>query len=45
VHKDQAIRYETAIKADKYLLIVHGSPEDVAKARAVIATSKALATA
>ena len=31
-----AIKYETALMADKYVLIVHGSVDDVAKARAVL---------
>lgn len=39
--KDQVIKYETALKVDKYVLIVHGSAEDQAKARAVLANSKA----
>lgn len=38
--KDQVIKYETALKADKYVLMVHGTAEDQAKARAVLAGSK-----
>jgi hypothetical protein len=37
VPKDQVIKYEAALKADKYLLVVHGSAEDQAKAREVLA--------
>ena len=39
------IKYEAALKADKYLLVVHGSPEELAQARAVLMGSKTLATA
>jgi hypothetical protein len=46
VHKDEVIKYETALKVDKYLLLVHGTPEEQAKARAVLASdSEALAVA
>jgi hypothetical protein len=34
--KDQVIEYETALKADEYLLIVHGSEDDVATVRSVL---------
>jgi hypothetical protein len=40
VPKEQVIRYETALKADKYVLMVHGSAEESAKARSVLASSK-----
>lgn len=38
--KDQVIKYETALKADKYVLTVHGNADDLAKARAVLVSSK-----
>jgi hypothetical protein len=41
VPKDQVIKYETALKADKYVLMVHGTDEEVAKARSVLEGSKA----
>ena len=41
VPKDQVIKYETALKVDKYVLMVHGSAEDMATADAVLANSKA----
>jgi hypothetical protein len=44
VPKDQVIKYETALKADKYVLMVHGSAEEVAKARSVLESSKAWET-
>ena len=34
--KDQVIKYETALKADKYVLTVHGTVSDVAVARGVL---------
>ncbi len=40
VPKEQLIKYETALKADKYVLMVHGSSADVVKARAVLETDK-----
>lgn len=45
IPKNQVIQYETAIKADKYVLMVHGNAEEAAKARSVLAGSKALETA
>ena len=40
VPKDQAIKYETALKADKYVLVVHGSPKDAEKVRSTLENSK-----
>ena len=45
VPKDQVIKYETALKADKYVLMVHGTAEEIAGARAVLSDSKALEAA
>jgi hypothetical protein len=36
VPDDQVIKYETALKADKYVLIVHGDAEELAKAHSVL---------
>lgn len=33
IPKEHAIKYETALKSDKYLLIVHGTPEDISQAQ------------
>ena len=41
VPKDQAIKYETAIKMDKYVLMVHGDTEQTQKARDILQSSKA----
>lgn len=37
IGNDKLIEYETALKADKYVLMVHGSEAEVAKARALLA--------
>ena len=39
VPRDQIIKYETAIKVDKYVLLVHGNVEEAAKARAILGAS------
>ena len=36
IPKDSVIEYETALKTDKFLLVVHGTQEEVSKARAVL---------
>ena len=36
IPKDSIVQYETALKADKFLLIVHGSQDAVAKAKDII---------
>lgn len=45
VPKDQALKYEAALKVDKYLLIVHGSAEDAIKVSSVLGEAKTLETA
>jgi hypothetical protein len=37
VTKDQAIKFEAALKVDKYLLVVHGSEQDQLTARNLLA--------
>lgn len=37
VPADEIIKYETALKVDKYVLMIHGDTEEVAKARATLA--------
>jgi len=39
--KEEAIRYETALKADKYVLMVHANAEEMAKAHTVLANLEA----
>ena len=40
IPKDSVLRYETAIKADKYLLVAHGTVDEVEKAKVVLNTTK-----
>jgi hypothetical protein len=40
VPKDQAIKFDAALKVDKYLLVVHGGPQNQDKARSVLADAK-----
>ncbi|BCG63498.1 MAG: hypothetical protein methR_P1217 [Methyloprofundus sp.] len=41
IPKDSIIKYEESLKADKFLLIVHGNQEDMERARDVLNTIKA----
>lgn len=36
IPKDSIIQYETALKSDKFLVIAHGSPEEVARAKEIL---------
>jgi uncharacterized membrane protein len=36
IPKDSVLRYETAIKADKYLLVAHGTDAEIAKATEIL---------
>jgi hypothetical protein len=36
IPKDSVIRYEEAVKADKFIVMAHGSPEQVAQARTIL---------
>ncbi len=45
VPKHSVIKYEEAVKADKYVVIVHGSPEDVQRAKSLIDQAKATESA
>ena len=38
---DHAVKYEADVAADRFLLVVHGTPEDVARARAILAAAHA----
>jgi len=41
IPKDTIVKYETALKSDKFLVIAHGSSGDVAKAKSILeSTSK-----
>ncbi|HTZ73428.1 MAG TPA: general stress protein [Candidatus Aquilonibacter sp.] len=39
IPKDSVLKYETAIKADKFLLLAHGTAAEVAKARDILSTT------
>jgi hypothetical protein len=41
IPKDSVIRYETALKADKFVLVVHGTVEEVGKAKNILLQNKA----
>jgi hypothetical protein len=45
VPKDQVIKFEAALKVDKYLLVVHGNADDQQRARSVLAQAKDMVTA
>lgn len=45
IPKDQVMKYETAIKVDKYVLMVHGSIEEQGNARTVLEQLKSLEAA
>ena len=36
IPKDSIVKYETAVKADKFLVIVHGTEDEVTKAKEII---------
>jgi hypothetical protein len=38
VPKDSVIRYETALKADGFMVVAHGTAEEMARAKAVLGT-------
>ncbi len=39
IPKDSIVEYETALKSDKFLLVAHGTAEEVAKARDILQTT------
>ncbi len=41
IPEDSVLRYETALKANKFILIVHGSVQEVEKARGILMHNKA----
>ncbi|MDB2414147.1 DUF1269 domain-containing protein [Rickettsiales bacterium] len=41
IPKDSIVQYETALKAEKFLLIAHGTGEDVEKAQEILKTTDA----
>src|SRR6202050_2164986 len=39
IPKDSVVKYETALKSDKFLLLAHGTVDEVAKARDILQTT------
>ena len=37
IPKENAIKYEAEIKADKFVLVAHGTPEELERARSILA--------
>lgn len=42
VPKDSVLRYEEALRADKFLVVVHGTPEDAKRAQDLLADANAV---
>jgi sorbitol-specific phosphotransferase system component IIBC len=40
IPKDSVVTYETAIKSDKFLVLVHGTANEVAKAKDIMQTTR-----
>ena len=40
IPRDSVLRYETAIKVDKYLVVAHGAKEEVRKAKEILAKTE-----
>jgi hypothetical protein len=36
IPKDSVLKYEKAVKADKFLLVVHGTAEEAQKAKGIL---------
>jgi len=41
IPKDSVLKYETEVKSDKFLLIAHGTKDDIDRARQILAMTKA----
>ncbi len=44
IPKDSIIEYETSLKAGKFLLVAHGTPDEVTRAKAILGATGALET-
>jgi hypothetical protein len=40
IPKDSVLKHDVALKTDKFLLVVHGTPNDVDKAKDILAGSE-----
>jgi hypothetical protein len=45
IPKDSVVKYEAALKSDKFLLLAHGTADEVAKARDILQTTQAMEVA
>ena len=45
IPKDSVVKYEAALKSDKFLLLAHGTTDEVAKARDILQTTHAMEVA
>jgi len=45
IPKDSVVKYETALKSDKFLLLAHGTVDEVAKARDILQTTNPIQVA
>jgi hypothetical protein len=39
IPKESAVKYEAEIKADKFVMVVHGTPEELQRAQAILAAT------
>jgi hypothetical protein len=39
IPKDSVLQYESALNADSFLVMAHGTPEEIARAKAILATA------
>lgn len=44
IPKDSILKYETSLKSDKFLLIAHGTQEEVERAKKILETAKGVDT-
>jgi uncharacterized membrane protein len=44
IPKDSVLEYETAVKSGNYVLVAHGTPEEVAKAKSIVEQTDATNT-
>ena len=40
IPKDSILKYETAVKADKYLVVIHGTADEAAKGKEILSQTK-----
>src|SRR3984957_17034388 len=42
IPKESAVKYEAEIRADKFVMVVHGTPEELERARAILSDTSPL---